>query len=1447
MKKLFLIFITYFLSIFFINQVEAWKISYPKWEQTSSMIKITTITHYEWNYKVYDNYWNLLNNFSHTLAEGSSQYHYVNKNLISWKNYYFKLKYTWWNTHWNETVAKWPNNIYHFNNSCYDNSNCGWNSYIYHPKVWYKPPYSYSWKTWNWSSCNKNCWWWIKTRIVYCKRNDWIIVGNSYCSWTKPNSEKTCNTQTCSQNWQCKTNHYNCWLWVNATNKNSIFDWWRWTCTWKAWGDSASCYEYRTHCWDWTVQNPNSWWTKEECDDSNRDSWDWCDDHCKIEYTYSWNIWNWWNCSKSCWWWNQNRNVICTRNDWLIVNDNKCSWTKPSTNQSCNTQSCCWNWIIDQWEECDYNWSSCNNCQKITNPDPFPWCSTCWWETLTRSYECSNEAWTWSTTCTDTHFCEYKTPECTISYDQNHWKEWWLNRNIPIISSVDCWTKTAPSNTSLVYNYAENYSVHWNNWWKTCNATWNTVKLDDRSPSWTVVYTTWWTRNNIYIDYSTTDYINGKHGSWIESKWVSWWWWIYTYRLDRYRTNFSNSDNWKSFSYTVNAIDYVWNYWFRNWVWTIKYDNHAPTGSISYENWWLNHSIDINISLTDKYNWNRDWSGIESFNLVEYTNWTKTNTISSSTISCSWTSQNKSCTYTKNFTDSDHGNTFSYKIENLKDSIWNTRNLNGWWNVKYDNKPPQAWDCTVIHNDEFLYANNNQEIQINCITAWWSPIIKIIADFENVNNESQNPEKSSNSNTLTTYENISKIDNFKENWNFRKYTQNIKKVCDQAWNCKSNLDSFEYYVFAWKIDTNKSEIKSSDLNKLINWTAIANWVNYPLTIILKDKYNNAISTVRYNHTNRKVNISLDYNNSLYLNQFNDSWNAISINSTNLYNWSNKINNNFWDISNSDNNNWKYILNFKSYSPTFLSWATDWRQFVKWNLNINNIKWILEDSIKLDWTSSLVENFELLDSNKNIQFKPIYNATFSWSIQKYWLIEWKVQESILNINENSNITTTNPKTYLIFDWKTEKDRLELYFNINDTKYNENNETIISTGSLESWINISIGQTNLLTLLKQKENTKLKNEFDTNFYTYIKYSLDWKEIIYPADHIGDSQNQKTKQTWLSVKWNISNKVTEFIENSKWKDLNNIWKLTKLNIKRDIEKSVFWLVKDKKVNNWNFEIKNLKKFEDNTDWAKLSNNNIIYFKWWNSTNWLVTIDSWNADNSIEIQWKKTIIIIWADLYIKNNMYYNDKNNDILWIIVLEDETWKGWNIYIDPNITNLVWSLYVSKVLIPWEIIWWNLEKNYNIYTTKKFGNQLHIFWNIFSENTIGGSKSNPKKCPYFIDKNNCNLKKAQKYDLNYLRRFTLVYEEETASLKKLYLPLDNWKVIWNWNCQKVYNNIIWENEILCDSDTKYVKAIKKIKDNSINQSVIIEYNPNFLKNIPPLFKIKLSDKTFNFEKK
>jgi len=76
---------------------------------------------------------------------------------------------------------------------------------------------------------------------------------------------------------------------------------------------------------------------------------------------------------------------------------------------------------------------------------------------------------------------------------------------------------------------------------------------------------------------------------------------------------------------------------------------------------------------------------------------------------------------------------------------------------------------------------------------------------------------------------------------------------------------------------------------------------------------------------------------------------------------------------------------------------------------------------------------------------------------------------------------------------------------------------------------------------------------------------------------------------------------------------------------------------------------------------------------------------------------------------MYYTDANS-ILGIIILKDENGNGGNLYIDPNVTNIIGSYIIDGSVISYN----GNEIGVGDISTLK--NQLYVYGSIVSENTI-----------------------------------------------------------------------------------------------------------------------------------
>jgi len=917
----------------------------------------------------------------------------------------------------------------------------------------------------------------------------------------------------------------------------------------------------------------------------------------------------------------------------------------------------------------------------------------------------SNPGWTALTHWTTAQWYTYpswpnKWTRCNSDWDTT----WWGNPSlweVAIALNNSSITKTPHSDSEL-----------------TIASSWNMRCLywDWRNPeSLSVSYTAWWTNSAKTITVKAKDRWGSRLKKMVLQQSQNWWSWTTVKNWDNLnsqntiitKTWTRSVINWSNFKYRLIAYDYAWNYIYKYNNNLIRFDTTPPivgytiSWDVTTNNTWANlqptyHYVKASINCTDT---GGSWCTWQQYR------------IESSTFTCnsSWTWN----TWTnKSFT----AEWIKYICFRSKDVAWNGYVYSSVATIKIDTTPPTAsdiWNSNPINNS-ILLAVNPKNFSFSVWTNWGSPITYIWSFFENYSttNSLKNIETSSNW-TWSKNENIENVDkNRQSNWT-RQYTLRVTKICDEAWNCtwntsKSNtLKDFTYNVYANNIDTTKTTI--TWINDLNSWNSIADWTPYAVKINLKDQYWNEIVKVNWI---RNVKLTYNYNNSLYTNQYPNkygNWVLIDWANSNFWNNKNKIYNN--------KTNWYYETQFQVYAPT-INWN---------NFKINSIIWNLSDNSFWDTT---------LNSTINFNFKPLYTTTFSWKQKTNWFIEWVTQTwGILTILKESwwrNISSWNIKLEKawsnnivdddLFNWTWELDNSWKKWFLQDW--------------IKSFYNLNIWNKNFTTLFTlDPHSPTIKDIKDLYVKSWINYTIDWKNITYAWDIIWWTAN--AANAWIKIYWNtnISDKKTRDITtNQDSTSIHNVnWKITKSKLKSQIRSNTYRTIKYLNKNT-----------ETNVTNAKNIWTNYLYYDLRSDTNKLLTltISDLNKD--------KTIIVYWWNLYITCNW----TNCSTTWnyfpgIIIMKDNNWNWGKLYIDPKVSRIDAAIYVDKSIISYNNIWWEISpNNWGTYTVLK--NQLYIHGSVFSENTIGGARLSPPVCPYY-EKNSCTLDKAQKYDLNYLRRW------------------------------------------------------------------------------------------------
>jgi hypothetical protein len=281
----------------------------------------------------------------------------------------------------------------------------------------------------------------------------------------------------------------------------------------------------------------------------------------------------------------------------------------------------------------------------------------------------------------------------------------------------------------------------------------------------------------------------------------------------------------------------------------------------------------------------------------------------------------------------------------------------------------------------------------------------------------------------------------------------------------------------------------------------------------------------------------------------------------------------------------------------------------------------------------------------------------------------------------------------------------------------------------------------------------------------------------------------------------------------------------LKKDIVKNAFTIIRNADPN-WTFgwtspEITDLTDFTPEVnDWKSLFNNNVLYF-WDDGTNARVDINTSNT--RARISGKKTILAYGRDIYIESDMYYNNSDEDILGIIALTDDAGLGWNIYIKPSVTNIVGTMFAEKSVMSFD----GFDELWGGTDQETLKHQLHIYGSVFSENTIWGSRSVVLACPYYILDSDCDQDTAQKYDLNYLRRY-FTYRNGT-----FIVPANDWKAIGWGDCDTTGDCDNWESYY-----ARYITNTDPAIDTESGRyavyPVVIEYNPTGQTSPAPLFE-------------
>lgn len=843
--------------------------------------------------------------------------------------------------------------------------------------------------------------------------------------------------------------------------------------------------------------------------------------------------------------------------------------------------------------------------------------------------------------------------------------------------------------------------------------------------------------------------------------------------------------------------------WYNSSKWQIScqyFDRIAPTLTSTtlpnYSNWSFTYSVAVS---------DVGWSWIKKI-VMTYKNLVTGSTWTLATFNwLQWTSLQGP----KNVTKSKIATFGEWKYQmsvTITDVAWNSFTKKDKI-ILIDKTAPNDSDISGVIknlNNTYFKATDKKSLSItidpNRTSTGWltegSPIKSFTILVENHTNKDASVPYNFTWGTGTFDGNFSKVDLDRTTNNYREYTVKVVNIYDEAGN-KWTGWTYTYKVYANIPDSSTTTVNSDGLTSDDN-VADGSLVNF--NIKPKDKYWNKIVPVVGVRT---VTISPTYKNNVRDDQFRETgyfdsalfggkdWTtsiplADSIEKSYLF--SNKA-------------EWldQYTLKYKSYAPTQSAYFR-----ATWVFEINKLNVLVNDTYPLSTSNNInISSFAQVVS----KFKPLYTIEFEGDIENNWIIEWATQTSTVDVTKESPAAETDAKLYITYDAaKWILNRMDSGSPVLYSKYTES-----SPLTSNSEYTLTSNDFNIFT--KYVSPVTLDDKNIITVASQIAYKINGLKIVYNSDRIGSSEGEDIAlQSWVKISgttyldWNetqekiLTNEDVKVVE----------WNVDKTELKKVIKQNSLTTIKNLTPNTSASTYKI--DLNSNPGWVYADNNkNVIYYGDLNGRN--VQINS-----ELGVNWNKTIIIKWWNLYIKWNMYY-ENTTSMISFAVLKDENGKGWNIYIDPIVTNVVGTFYSDGALISYDgadELDWNTNQSI-------LKNQLHIYGTLIANNTVWGSRKATAECPYYID--TCTEVVAQKYDLSYLRRYFLNKDGK---------PANNPHLVWGGYYNKTTNSITWGS----NKFAKYVPNGTNINTwlpiyEDLAYPLMVEYNPNLQLNPSPIF--------------
>ena len=630
----------------------------------------------------------------------------------------------------------------------------------------------------------------------------------------------------------------------------------------------------------------------------------------------------------------------------------------------------------------------------------------------------------------------------------------------------------------------------------------------------------------------------------------------------------------------------------------------------------------------------------------------------------------------------------------------------------------------------------------------------------------------------------------------RSITYHITKLKDEAGNESAAARTFQWYVYADKDNTTSTP-------SAFGWPYVANGQSHTWNITLTDQFWNYV--IPASGINREVNLTLaNITNTMFLNQFT-RWGGSSVFISTPDYLEQPLNAGAWQALGIQNSNGIYPINIRVFTPT---WDSGW-------------PYVSDSAADFSFDSTLTITdiltapvINMTNVSPNFIYEPLFTTNIVWDLDSGGFIEWVVQQNSISVTRHP-LGTPFPvfwsKVFLDFSWAPASvANFDFYADaiaLPVTHYPH--DTFLPFNAFPAFPPDAV--TSFNTRLTQDKSTVVWTTSDLILSTHTSYTIDAKSIVTNSYIIwrawwyyGVAVGWLWTQVWVKILGSLSSKnISPIVTDQFTTGVSTLNNVNRWMLRQAIRKNVALALRNATGTLITWTINNVNVLP----WAGVAATGLIISPTVNKSIMYIEKNDGNIElTDSSISGIRTVVIKGANLYIKNDMYYDSTTPSILGVIIQKNDAWQWGNLYIDPSLTNLVWTYIIDGSIMSYDgtdVLWYNAS-------ISDLKNQLYLFGWIVSENTIGWSKQDPPKCPSLVSTCLPTMEDTQKYDLNYLRRYYLFNGE----------PFGNAKVIG------------WETCDILGCTNLFTLPQKFIlpSDPLAQYPFIIEFNPNILRAQP-----------------